>query len=152
MKIKTKNIPQVTDNLIRENIRKILEAKGITTTELASRLGVALSQLSVYLKENGTNLNQFTWRIINALDVPAEMLLKGPNYDLITEELIKVVGELPVSDRIEVFEWAKDKLELLHYRRQKEYEYPGDGKTTGTLVENSTTTTQKTTKEAHGAS
>lgn len=65
-------------------IKEILKEKGITSKELATKLGVTSGAISQYISENGNPNLKTLERIATALNVPIQELFNPPTENKIT--------------------------------------------------------------------
>lgn len=65
-------------------IKEILKEKGITSKELATKLGVTSGAISQYISENGNPNLKTLEKIATALNVPIQELLNPPTENKIT--------------------------------------------------------------------
>lgn len=65
-------------------IKEILKEKGITSKELATKLGVTSGAISQYISENGNPNLKTLERIATALNVPIQELFSPPTENKIT--------------------------------------------------------------------
>lgn len=65
-------------------IKEILKEKGITSKELATKLGVTSGAISQYISENGNPNLKTLEKIATALNVPIQELFNPPTENKIT--------------------------------------------------------------------
>lgn len=65
-------------------IKEILKEKGITSKELATKLGVTSGAISQYISENGNPNLKTLERIATALNVPIQELFNPPTENKIS--------------------------------------------------------------------
>ena len=105
-------------------LSKEMEDRGWNNSELARRAGLVPSAISQVIAGNRGTGPEFCRSVARAFNLPAEMVfrkagllppLPGPESDITFGELLDVVRNLSVEERVMVLEFA----EFLHHGRKK---------------------------------
>jgi transcriptional regulator with XRE-family HTH domain len=111
-------------------LTKEMEDRGWNNSELARRAGLVPSAVSQVIAGNRGTGPEFCRSVARALNLPPETVfrkagllpsLQGPEEDVTFGELLDVVRNLSVEERVMVLEFA----EFLHHGRREKGKTPG---------------------------